>query len=179
MRKGQVTEVCALGHARREDEDKLRDGMGDFDLDTKIRVFVYIVLYRPIRDENRMLMVYNPVVVYHDLDPGCLSWDDGLNWIVEEGDMLGAFIPDDCTTPDDLISRDDVETFNELELEKLVEFCPAQIDLNATGQCYYALYLNSTEGISLDEIKSVDFAEIVNVSARLNIQMTIKEGMEL
>ena len=100
---------------------------------------------------------------------------------MEEGDLLGAFIPDYCTTPEDLKSRDDVDTFNELELMEF-EFCPAQINLNATGQCYYALYLNSTdssEGISLDEIKSVDFEEIVNVSSKLNFRVKIKEGREL
>ena len=61
------------------------------------------------------------------------------------------------------------------------EFCPAQIDLvNDPSQCFHALYLNSTEGTPLDEIETVNFAEIVNVSARLNIQVIIiKEGKEL
>ena len=177
--KGRVSEVCAFGYARIADEEKLVDGMGNFGIDSRFRVFLFIVLYRPTDNTQTLYtMVYSPVVVYHDLTPGCLSQGDGLNWVVEQGDLLGAFIPDDCTTPEDLISRDDVETFNELELMEF-EFCPAQIDLNATDQCYYALYLNSTEVISLDEIKSVDFEEIVNVSVRLNFRVTIKEGKEL
>ena len=177
--KGRVSEVCAFGYPRIADEEKLDDGIRRFDLDTKIRLFLFIVLYRPTdRTQTLYTMVYNPVAVYHYLTPGCLSQGDGLNWIVKQGDLLGAFIPDDCTTTENLISQDDVETFNELELTEF-EFCPAQIDLNATGQCSYALYLNSTEVISLDEIKSVEFEEIVNVSVRLNIQVTIKEGKKL
>ena len=182
--KGRVSEVCAFGYPRIADEEKLDDGIGRFDLDTKIRLFLFIVLYRPTdRTQTLFTMVYNPVAVYHHLTPGCLSQGDGLNWVVERGDLLGAFIPDDCTTTEDLISRDDVETFRQngdfqTELTEF-EFCPAQIDLNVTGQCYYALYLNSTGGISLDEIISIDFEEIVNVSVRLNFQVTIKEGKEV
>ena len=147
----------------------MMEGIGRFDLDTKIRLFLFIVLYRPTdKTQTLYTMVYSPVAVYPHLTPECLSQGDGLNWVVERGDLLGAFIPDDCTTTEDLISRDDVETFNELELTEF-EFCPAQIDLNVTGQCYYALYLNSTGGISLDEIISIDFEEIVNVSVRLNL----------
>ena len=178
--KGRVSEVCAFGYPRIADEEKLEDEMGNFDIDTKLRVFLFIVLYR-LTDKTQTLytMVYSPVAVYHDLNPGCLSQGDGLNWVVKPGDLLGAFIPDDCITPEHLISQDDTEIFNKMELAEFVELCPAQIDISATGQCSYALYLNSTEGISLDEIKSVDFEEIVNISARLNFRVTIKEGKEL
>ena len=168
--KGRVTEVCVFGYPRIEDEGKFEDEMGKIDLATKFRVFLFIVLYRP--SDKIGTLVYSPAVVYHGLIPGCLSQNDGLNWMVEQGDLLGAFIPDYCTTAEDLISQDDVDTFNEVELMEF-EFCPAQIDLIASSQCYYALYLNSTEGSPLDDIKSVDF---VNVSARLNIQVMIKEG---
>ena len=146
--------------------------MGDLDLNTVLRLFLYIILYRPTgKAQILYTMVYSPIVVFHNLDPGCLSQDDGLNWIVEEGDLLGVLIPGNCTTPEDLISRNDVNTLNEMELMEF-EFCPAQIDLvNDPSQCFHALYLNSTEGTPLDEIESVNFAEIVNVSARLNIQL--------
>ena len=97
--KGRVAEVCAFGYPRVEDEEKIQDEMGDLDINTVLRLFLYLILYRPTgKTQTLYTMVYSPIVVYHDLDPGCLSQDDGLNWIVEEGDLLGVLIPGNCTT---------------------------------------------------------------------------------
>ena len=94
---------------------------------------------------------------------------------MKQGDLLGTFIPNECTTAEDLISQDDVDTFNENALMGL-RFCPAQINLNNSAQCFHALYLNTSEGIPLDEIESFYYEEIINISTRLNIQVMTMEG---
>lgn len=169
--RGQVTSVCVFGYPRFEHEEL--DEEGRFDVaSSDQRLFVQVALYRPA-DKAKMLYtrVYRSIVVNHHVIMGCTSLD-GLNWIVKPGDLLGAFIPENCTTPEDLISQDDVDTFNEMEL-KGFNFCPSQINLvNDAGQCFHALYLNLTEGVLPDEIESVDF---VNVSTKLNMQVTIKD----
>ena len=157
-----------------EHEEHIDDEEGKLDLTTNIRLFLYVVLYRPT-NESLYTRVYNPVVVYHDLYRGCLSQGDGLDWVVKQGDLLGAFIPENCTTPEDLISRNDVDTFDEMKLMDF-EFCPAQLNLvNGPGQCFHALYLNTSEGIPLNEIEYINYEKITNVSTRLNIGVMIKE----
>ena len=163
------------GYPRVEDEKHIVNE-GRFAFNPNVRLFLYVVLYRPTNETQTLYTrVYNPVVVYHALGPECLSQRNGLNWVVKQGDLLGAFIPNECTTAEDLISRDDVDTFRQNELMGL-EFCPAQINLNNSAQCFHALYLNTSEGIPLDEIESIDYEKIVNVSTKLNILVTTKKG---
>lgn len=162
--KGRVTEVCAFGYPR-IDGIKFEENSN-----TKIHLFLYVVLYRPTDKTQTLeyIMKHRPVVVHHGINPGCLSQDDDLNWIVEEGDLLGVFIPDDCTTPEDLISHSNVDTLMEVS-----EFCPSHIDLTTTVNECYIPYLNSNDVI---EFQSVDFKDIGYVSVKLNVQVKIEEG---
>ena len=179
---GKVIEICALGYLRTEHEHKLRDESGDIDLvNVMLGLFVYVILYRPVANfaagtHTLYTMVYDPIVVSHEIFPGCISRDDVFNWEVDKGDLLGLFIPDNCTTLDDLSPRDDMDAFTEMDLMEN-EFCPAQINLvNDPGQCFHALYLNTSESATLDQIESFDIWQVNDVSTKLNINVTIEGG---
>ena len=143
QRGGRITEVCVLGYPRRDHQILYVDEeTGGLDLDSKIHGFVYFVLYRPNPTNALYQMEYSPVLVYHQLEPGCVSQKDGLQMRAEKGDLLGAIISDNCTTAEYLVSQDDLEIFNEMEVREL-EFCPAQISLrDDSDQCSYAEYFS-------------------------------------
>lgn len=168
---GMITEVCVFGYQRAEQEHLfIKNGTVKLG---STRVFVYITLYRPMDGMSSSYeMIYKPTVIYHELKLGCVSRDDGLKWDVEKGDLLGAFIPDNCTSLEDILANKEVSTFHNLEdLRSLETFCPSQVNLNPS-ECSYALYLNNSKGTTpLDEIEAFDIQQVVNVSTRLNIRM--------
>jgi hypothetical protein len=168
QKRGKITEVCALGYPRAEHHILFIDEeTGGLDLDTIIHGFVYFVLYRLDPSSALYEMEYDPVLLYHQLAPGCVSQDDGLQMSVEEGDILGAFIFEQCTTADELISQVD------MKLREL-EFCPSQISL--VDQCFHTLHLNAPQNTSVNDIRSIDLQQLMNVSARLNLGVVIEEG---
>lgn len=178
-----MTQICALGYLSTEYGFKITDAFGNVDLvSTKLGLFIYVILYRPIAEPAKpqtfYMIVYNPTILYHELVPGCISLGNVLSWEVEAGDLLGVFIPDNCTTLDDLSAQDNVNTFNdEMDLMEF-EFCPSQINLvNDPGQCFHALYLDiPDEGSALDQIETFDIQQAVHVSTRLNMNVTIEKG---
>ena len=165
-----------FGYQRAEHQHLFIGQNGEVNLGST-RVFVYITLYRPV-DETYYEMKYKPTVVYHELNLGCVTRDDGLNWEVEGGELLGAFIPDNCTDLWDILSNDDVDIFHEREeLRSLETFCPSQVNLNRPADCSYVLFLNNSKGTTLlEQIESFDFQQVVNVSTRLNIRMAVERG---
>ena len=176
---GRVTEICVFGYQRAEHQHLFIGQNGEVNLGST-RVFVYITLYRPVDEMSTGYeMKYKPTVIYHALKLGCVSRDDGLNWEVEGGELLGAFIPDNCTALGDILSNDDVDIFHEREeLRSLETFCPSQVNLNRPADCSYALFLKNSEGTTLlEQIESFDIEQVVNVSTRLNIRMTIEKGI--
>ena len=97
---------------------------------------------------------------------------------MEGGELLGAFIPDNCTDLRDILSNDDVDIFHEREeLRSLETFCPSQVNLNRPADCSYVLFLNNSKGTTLlEQIESFDIQQVVNVSTRLNIRMAVERG---
>ena len=170
--QGRITDICIYGYMRTEFEYLLLDSKGGFDTNTKIRPFVYAVLYRPHDDKQTLSLVYKPAVVFHLTVPGCVSASDGLEWNVKRGDRVGVYIPSDCITPDELLSRDTIDTFNEEELRQFSQLCPTQVNLDRPEECSYAHYLNATLGI--DEINSIEINQVINASStRLNLEIAI------
>jgi hypothetical protein len=175
QKRGRITEVCALGYPRVEHQILLVDEeTGGLDLDSIVHGFLYFVLYRLNLSSALYEMEYDPVLLYHQLAPGCVSQDDGLQMSVEEGDLLGAFIFEHCATADELISQANMATLNVMELRQL-KLCPSQISL--VDQCFHTLHLNAPQNTSIDDIRSIDLQQLMNVSARLNLGVVIKEGM--
>jgi hypothetical protein len=175
QKRGRITEVCALGYPRAEHQNLLVDEeTGGLDLDSIIYGFVYFVLYRLDPSSTLYEMEYDPVLLYHQLPPGCVSQDDGLQMSVEEGDLLGAFIFEHCATADELISQANMATLNVMELRQL-KLCPSQISL--VDQCFHTLHLNAPQNTSVDDIRSIDLQQLLSVSARLNLGVVIEEGM--
>ena len=72
---GRVTEICVFGYQRAEHQHLFIGQNGEVNLGST-RVFVYITLYRPV-DETYYEMKYKPTVVYHELNLGCVTRDDG------------------------------------------------------------------------------------------------------
>ena len=161
--KGTVEEICAYGYTR----VNLIEG------------YLYLALYRPM-DETRSVysMAYNPTVLYHTTQVGCLERedDDGLQWEVEPGDLFGAFIPDQCVKPADLLSQDsNIDILNTDELSTLdMILCPSLNLVDEDKECITsALYLEGSHLLSLDDITSIQYEDLVNVSATLNMRAEI------
>ena len=172
--QGRITDICIYGYTRSEYIRLYQLPNGDFNMNSDVRNFAYAMLYRPQNDEEQTLsLVYKPVVVYHGLSVTCVSASDGLEWNVEKGDRVGVYIPSDCITPDELLSGDTIDTFNEEELRQFSQLCPSQVNLNRPEECSYAHYLNATLGI--DEINSIEVNQVINASStRLNIKVTME-----
>ena len=171
--QGRITDICIHGYIRIEDVSLYQDTNGNYDINSDVRSFVYAVLYRPQNDEEQTLsLVYNPVVVYHGISVNCVFLSDVLEWNVEKGDRVGVYIPSNCITPDELLSGDTIDTFNEEELRQFSLLCPSQINLDRPEECSYAHYLNATLGI--DEISSIEINQVINASStRLNLEITM------
>ena len=179
---GQVEEVCAYGFTRREDERLVEDANGEIDVTARVRPFVYAILYRPVDESGtEYRLVYRPVVVWHNVMVQCITRELGLRWTVEEGDLVGAFIPESCIDSVNVTLRDDVDasaSSSKYLRESLDLICPSQIDLTTSGSdCSYALHLNSSSSadIDVDRISSIEIDNLVNISTYLNIRITVKD----
>ncbi len=173
-------EICVFGFIRREHEQFfLENGLPDANSGT--RPFVYVLLYRPVDEERTAYRLeYKPTVIHHYSSLGCVAMA-GLQWRVREGDLLGAFIPENCSNATELIAQENIAIPNEKEFRDFKLLCPSQINLvidDHDSECAYALYLNSSLGSTLDQIHSIELGQLANVSTRLNMRVVIdEEGM--
>ena len=110
---GSVRKISFYGYTAAEYEQKVPD----------IRPFLYVLLFRP-QDEARTTytMAYNPTVVFHTTQVGCVGPNEGLEWEVEEGDRVGIFIPSNCTQTNHLMQQSNIATTNEVELMEIHRF---------------------------------------------------------
>ncbi len=158
--EANISEICIGGLIRKEDEKYVHR-----DPAKSIRLFVYVLLYS-IEDSNYVLK-YRPAVIYHGYDKACLMRGQ-LDWTVEKGDRIGAFIPESCTNismlPEDILINQN-ETFNML--------CPSQINLvNGANQCYSSLFVNET----FDQVNNISLDDHSIVPVRLSMTVTYERG---
>ncbi len=101
---GRVSAVCAFGYTKVEFESLLLNpNSQDIDPQTTVRPFVYVVLLRSRTGNNHSYsMAGPPAILAHGYSFNCISDSDGLHWDVQEGDLIGAFIPSDCVMVDSI-----------------------------------------------------------------------------
>ena len=159
-----------FGYVRHSFLHLLLNEDGRFDFQTNVRAFAYMIHYRPlIKDPTTYRMVSKPALVYHDLREGCVSDHDGLDWQVQRGDEIGVFIPDNCSSWDQLL---DVNVYSKDFNGKLL--CPSQVNLVINEEahhngCNFAYYLN----VSLAELAEIREEEFTYEETVLNIEVVI------
>ena len=145
--EGSVETMCIFGHFNARFVSHIVNEDGDVDLQTGTRPFVYVLHYRPLNeDPTTYRMVNKPALVYHGPAKGCVSESDGLDWQVQRGDKIGVFIPDNCSSWDQLRASTAFDVFStQFGIDLL---CPSQINLAVderlrrdSSLCKYAYYL--------------------------------------
>lgn len=177
---GRIVEVCANGFTSSDFVQFYTDEQG-FNADTIVRPFIYVILYRPLdtTDPNEYQMVGQPAIVYNLFAPGCISQVDGLDMEVQNGDRIGAFIPNNCSRVAELLT---MPYFVPLELrsDQIEMLCPSQINLaviaSVSGDdvCTNGFHVD----ISRNELSKIRREQFVNISVRLNIKITIDVDSE-
>ena len=176
--EGSVERICVLGHFNARFLSLILDEKGGIDPQTTTRPFVYVLHYRPLSEDlTTYEMVNKTALVYHDTAKGCIYDLNGLNWQVQRGDKLGVFIPDNCSSWDQLRASTAVDVFStQFGIDLL---CPSQINLvvdevlrRDSSLCKYAYYLN----VSLSDISVIRSEQFIREETVLNIEVTIDEG---
>ena len=125
--EGFVERICVLGHFNARFVSHILDENGDIDPQSSTRPFVYVLHYRPLNeDPTTYRMVSKPALVYHGTAKGCISDHEGLDWQVQRGDKIGVFIPDNCSSWDQLRAPTAVDVFSTRFGIDLL--CPSQIN---------------------------------------------------
>ena len=168
--EGFVDSVCAFGYTNVEYENLLlNENRTDINRDTRVRPFVYVMVYRPLTP-TIFQMISKPAIVYHAASADCTSRNDGLDWQVQMGDKIGVFIPDGCTSVDELSAEDCFHPdFGEVAL-----LCPSQVNIAVDGDDY-AHYLN----VSFLELAEIRTEQFIAEQTLLNIQVAITENSKL
>ena len=153
--QGSIKEICVHGYSKRKFLNMYM---------FKLRLFVYVLLYRPdTKQNNTFFMVYEPVVVYHMTQIGCLKFND-LDWNVEVGDNIGVFIPKDCIDVADFPNR---FTTNFMVGDNFSVLCPSQVNtINNPEECFTALFVNNSHELTflMSLIDHIYLENISNVS---------------
>ena len=177
---GIVDEVCIFGYINSQFEYQLLNENRMLDPNTRVRPFLYVMLYRPL-DENTAdnqtvyRIVGKPAVVYHSTMTGCLSQSDGLEWQVQRGDRIGAFIPDNCISATEVLNSD---TFfsSGLDSGEVELLCPTQINLVVEDdECYYAYFHPNISEMEFTEIRSEQFKR---EQTKLNLKVEFTQQNE-
>ena len=163
--QGSIRKICVYGYAR---EIFVKMHIND-DGKLVLRPFVYVLLYRPdAGHDNTFFMVYEPVVVYHTTQIGCLN---DFDWNVEVGDNIGVFIPEDCIDVADFPKR---FTTNFMAGDNFSALCPSQVNtINNPEECFTALFVNNSRELTFDELHHIYLENISNVPVHLNMQVMI------
>ena len=170
--EGIVQRACVFGYINARFLSHILNEDGDVDLQTSTRTFVYVLHYRPLNeDPTTYRMVNKPALVYHGTEKGCIS---ELDWRVQRGDKIGVFIPDNCSSWDQLRASTAVDVFSTgFGIELL---CPSQINLvvdeNHSDRCKYAYYSN----VSLMNLVEIQSQQFIREETVLNIEVIIAES---
>ena len=178
--EGRVVEMCLLGHIRPE-----------FLLlyfNPAINALDLLALhYRPTDPDNPTVyeLVSSPAVVYHFDTPGCILESDGLDWQVQRGDRIGIFIPDNCSTVDEVRALTSSDVYLPVSLRDdenfITMFCPSQVNLvgmlgnrshDHEEECNVAYYLN----VSATELGRISSEQFELEDTVLNFEVVIDEG---
>ena len=111
--------------------------------------FLYVLVYRPSKDGGVLSLAHNLTQLSHGFTPGRLPSDPGqtLDWEVQSGDYIGAYIPRECVNGSDGILM-----------------CPSQINLQ-TDDCLSAFYHPA-----LERVDNLSRVELEEVSLQLNLE---------
>ena len=170
--QGYVDSICIFGLFKSSLVHLILNEDGRIDLQSAIRAFVYALHYRPlVEDPTTYRMVSKPAIVYHHITEGCISYHDGLDWQVQRRDKIGVFIPDNCSSSDQL---QDLDVYSSDFDGKLL--CPSQVNLAIDDEvhsnvCSYAYYLN----VSLEELEMAEISEeeLTYEETVLNVEVVI------
>ena len=176
--RGIVSSVCGYGYTKVEFESLLwKPNTTEIDPLSLVRPFVYVVLLRAVPgDASAYQVVYPPAVLHHDINPDCLSVADGLNWMTESGDRIGAFIPNDCV---------DVENLQGVFVTEEVRrqfrtLCPSQVNLIPSLEYpSNGTYVANTSSVGIEEvIDGLMFSmnQFEEVSVHINMNVTTMPG---
>ncbi len=129
----------------------------------EIQSFLFVLVYRPIRNGSVYSLVQNLTQLNHGFTPGRLPVNQSktLDWDVQEGDRIGVYIPRQC------FNRSDGFVV-----------CPSQINLE-TSECCSALYHPGLEGV--DNLSKDEFKEVqvwLNLEAILSAPVSEEESNE-
>ena len=118
-------------------------------------IFLFVVLYRPSEDGNTYSLAHEPAELKHGFTPGTIprNQSGSLDWEVQEGDLIGVFIPEVCVYSSN-------ETYS----------CASQVNLR-TDECRSALYHPA-----LEDINNLPREEFEEVSVWLNVEAVLSEG---
>ena len=176
--EGFVETMCIFGQFNARFVSHILDEGGNIDPQTSTRPFAYVLHYRPLsEDPTTYRMVNKPALVYHRTAKGCVFENNGLDWRVQRGDKIGVFIPDNCSSWDQLRAQTAVDVFStQFGIDLL---CPSQINLavdevlrHDSSLCKYAYYLN----VSLSDISEIQSEQFIREETVLSIEVTIDEG---
>ena len=165
--KGRVLEICTYGYVAEE-------FFATIARSNSTRPFVLVILYRLSDEEREYQAVYKPAVVFHDGLPKCLSSGDGLDWLVEEGDRIGIFVPSYC------IEINEKNFYNFTVSEELWAFqtlCPSQVNFISGMEDYSAPFSNVS--LNFKEIQHFSFRldeQFNSTAVRINLEVTILPG---
>lgn len=182
--EGVAERVCMFGHLNLDFLPfVLNEDSTGIDPHTTVRLFVYVLLYRQASNmaatENRTVhTVVGQAVLTQFTEPGCISQSEGLNWQVQKGDRVGAFITSNCTGVNDLDASAVGGTGLELVLSSDIRMgatnllCPSQINLvvDETQECSYAQYLDVSE----IDVKEIYLEDSVLEQTMLNLELVIR-----
>ncbi len=118
--------------------------------------FLYVLVYRPTKNGSVYSLVQNLTQLSHGFTAGRLPMNQSrtLDWEVQKGDLIGAYIPRQCVKRSDSIPM-----------------CPSQINLR-TDDCLSAFYHPALKDV--DNLSRTEFRE---VSLQLNLEVTLSSNV--
>ena len=116
-------------------------------------LFLYVMVYRASEAGTVYKVVQGPSQMGNGLEPGRLPSNQGksLNWEVQEGDLIGVYIPRKCR----------------ITLGTATVICPSHINIK-TNSCLSAFYHPGLNGIN-----DIPINEVQEVSLQLNIEAVL------
>ncbi len=125
--------------------------------------YLSFLVYRLNTEMTGYHLTHGPARITHNItEEGTLpiNKDERLDWPVAVGDRLGVFIPSEC-----------------LEGSSGVKMCPSQVNLDAGGKCFSALFYNASNSVTdIDDIPRDRFRE---VNLRLSVEVIIARMLKL
>ena len=168
----KVKHMCVFGSANLNYSELVStpDGLS-LDFNSNARPFVHMLLFRASNDnEDTFELIYKPVLVHNFYERGCLSEEDGLEWKVMQGDLIGAFVSQKLINATEISG----DTLSNIKRNDNIEILfPSQILFNNT-KYISAFYVINSINKELEELKTFSSAEMVAVPESLNLEVSLE-----